>query len=187
METPMPDDHGGIINTSAPEASADATANRSANKHDIHVLNSLLAATADSADRLERVTQESESEGHRNLFSGLADERRDMARSLETAIVGLGGHPDAGGSILAKAQRAVMDARHALLGDEAGLAHAADDGEAALDRKYEAALADPKLAATTREVIRRVHARLNVEREEVHDLRRSLDSRRDADSPLFPN
>lgn len=182
----MPDDHGGVINPVS-EASPDATANRSANKHDIHVLNTLLSATADSADRLARVTSDSDSEGHRDLFSSLAEERREMVQTLETAIISLGGHPDAGGSILAKAQRAVMDARHALLGDEAGLAHAADDGEAALDRKYEAALADPKLAATTREVIRRLHAVLHVEREDVHDLRRSLDSRRDADSPLFPS
>lgn len=180
----MPDDHGGVINPVS-AASPDATANRSANKHDIHVLNTLLSATADSADRLARVT--SDSEGHRDLFSSLADERREMVRTLETAIISLGGHPDAGGSILAKAQRAVMDARHALLGDEAGLAHAADDGEAALDRNYEAALADPKLAATTREVIRRLHATLHVERKEVHELRRSLDSRRDADLPLFPS
>lgn len=178
----MPDDHGGVISPQNAEPAASR-----ANKHDIHVLNGLLSATLDSADRLARVTDDSDSEGHRTLFSGLADERREMARALETAVVGLGGHPDTGGSILAKTQRAVMDMRHALLGDEAGLAHAADDGEAALDRKYETALADPKLAATTREVIRRVHARLHVEREDVHDLRRSLDSRRDADSPLFPS
>lgn len=179
----MPDDHGGVLNGQTPEAAAD----RHANRHDIHVLNGLLAATLDSAERLTRITDDSESEDHRNLFSGLADERREIARVLETAIVDLGGQPDAGGSILAKAQRAVMDVRHALLGDEAGLADAADDGEAALDRRFEAALADPRLAATTREVIRRAHAALHAEREDIHDLRRSLDSRRDADSPLFPS
>lgn len=178
----MPDDLGGVANTRSSEPAASR-----GNRHDIHVLNSLLSATLDSADRLARVTEDSESEGHRNLFLGLADERRVMAQALETAISDLGGHPDAGGSILAKTQRAVMDMRHALLGDEVGLAHAADDGEAALDRKYEAALEDPKLAATTRELVRRLHARLHVERGDVHDLRRSLDSRRDADSSLFPS
>lgn len=177
----MPDDHGGVLN-GQPE-----TAGRNANRHDIHVLNGLLAATLDSAERLARITDDSESEGHRNLFSGLADERRETARRLEAAIVDLGGQPDTGGSILAKAQKAVMDVRHALLGDEAALGDAADDGEAALDRRFEVALADPKLAATTREIIRRAHADLHAESKDIHGLRRSLDSRRDADSPLFPS
>ena len=107
------------------------------NRHDIHVLNTLITATLDSAERLDQIAGDSESTGHGSLFTALATERRDMARDLSETVTALGGHPDdAGGSILAKAQRAVMDIGHALIRDEAGLVDAADRGEAALDRRY---------------------------------------------------
>jgi len=156
------------------------------NKHDIHVLNDLITATLDSADRLEHVATESANTGHVSLFTALAAERRDMARALQETVVALGGQTDDRGSILSKAQRAVMDVRHALLGEEADLVGAADRGEAALDRKFEAALADQALSATTRETLRRAHAAIHREKTEVRDLHNSLDSQRDATSGLYP-
>ena len=157
------------------------------NRHDIHVLNTLITATLDSAERLDQIAGDSESTGHGSLFTALATERRDMARALSETVTALGGHPDdAGGSILAKAQRAVMDIGHALIRDEAGLVDAADRGEAALDRRFEAALADERLSATTRETLRRAHAAIHREKTEVHDLRHSLDSQRDLGSGLYP-
>lgn len=156
------------------------------NRHDIHVLNDLIAATLDSAERLDQIADDSESSGHNSLFGALAEERRDMARAMAATVTALGGHPDTSGSIFAKAQRAVMDISHALLRDEAGLVDAADRGEAALDRRFQAALADEKLSATTRETIRRAQAAIHRETGEVHGLRRSLDGQRDASNPLFP-
>ncbi|CAN5264279.1 hypothetical protein BH10PSE2_BH10PSE2_15200 [soil metagenome] len=155
------------------------------NRHDIHVLNDLITATLDSAERLERVAADSETTGHASLFTALAAERRDMVVSMQDLVTQLGGQNDASGSILAKAQRAVMDMSHALLG-EAGVVGAADQGEKALDRKFEAALADDKLAATTRETLRRAHAIIHKETADVHGLTRSLEGQRDAGSSLFP-
>lgn len=156
------------------------------NRHDIHVLNGLIAATLDSAERLDLIADDSESSGHGSLFTALAEERRDMARVMAATVTALGGHPDTSGSILAKAQRAVMDMSHALMRDEAGLVDAADRGEAALDKRFHAAVADEKLSATTRETIRRAHAAIHRETTEVHSLRRSVDGQKDASNRLFP-
>jgi uncharacterized protein (TIGR02284 family) len=156
------------------------------NRHDIHVLNTLIGATLDSAERLDQIAGDSESSGHDALFSALAAERRDMARALSETVTALGGQPDTSGSILAKAQRAVMDMSHALMGNEAGLVDSADQGETALDRKFEAAIADERLSATTRETLRRAHAAIHREAGEVHGLRRSVDGQRDASGSLFP-
>lgn len=155
------------------------------NRHDIHVLNDLITATLDSAERLDRVSADSETTGHASLFAALADERRDMAASMQGLVIQLGGQTEAGGSIIAKAQRAVMDIGHALLG-ESGLVGAADHGEAALDRKFLAAVSDERLAATTRETLRRAHTAIHRETLEVHGLHRSLEGQRDAGSSLFP-
>jgi uncharacterized protein (TIGR02284 family) len=156
------------------------------NRHDIHVLNDLIGATLDSAERLERVSEDSESSGHVSLFASLAEERREMARSLADTVRALGGHPHDGGSILAKAQRAMMDVSHALMPAEAGIVGAADRGEAALDRRFEAAIRDERLSATTRETLRRAHAAIHRETHEVHDLHTSLESQRVVGSGLYP-
>jgi uncharacterized protein (TIGR02284 family) len=156
------------------------------NRHDIHVLNELIAATLESAERLEKVSGDSASSGHVSLFASLATERRQMAQSLADAVRALGGQPNESGSILAKAQRAVMDVKHALMPDEAGVVGTADQGEAALDRHFEAAIKDERLAATTRETIRRAHALIHRETHDVHDLHTSLDSQRDLGSGLYP-
>lgn len=156
------------------------------NRHDIHVLNDLLGATLASAERLEKTAGDSESEGHAALFARLAGERREMALSLTESIRSLGGQPQEGGSILAKAQKAMLDVKHALMPDEAGAVGVADEGEAALDRHYEAAIKDERLAATTRETLRRLHALIHRETHEVRDLHASLDSQRDLDSGLYP-
>lgn len=156
------------------------------NRHDIHVLNDLIAATLDSAERLERTSGESDSPGHGSLFASLAGERRQIAQELAQAVRSLGGQPQEGGSILAKAQRAMMDVKHALMPDEAGVVGTADQGEAALDRRFEAAIKDERLAATTRETLRRAHALIHRETHDVHDLHTSLDSQRDLGSGLYP-
>ena len=157
------------------------------NRHDIHVLNSLIGATLDSAERLEQISTDSESSGHGALFAALARERHEMAQTLADSVTALGGTADGGSSILQKAQRAVQDIGHALIRDEAGLVDAADRSETGLDRRFEAALADERISATTRETLRRAHAHIHRETAEVHDLRRSVDGQRDASSGLYPS
>ncbi|CAN5186530.1 hypothetical protein BH09PSE1_BH09PSE1_15910 [soil metagenome] len=156
------------------------------NRHDIHVLNDLIGATLDSAERLERVSDDSDSSGHVSLFASLAAERRDMAQTLADTVRALGGQPHDGGSILAKAQRAMMDVSHALMPAEAGIVGVADRGEAALDRRFEAAIKDERLSATTRETLRRAHVAIHRETHDVHDLHVSLESQRDVGSGLYP-
>ena len=156
------------------------------NRHDIHVLNELIGATLDSAERMERVATDSDSSGHVSLFTSLAAERREMAQTLAETVRSLGGQPHDGGSFLAKAQRAVMDVGQALMPAEAGIVGAADRGEAALDMRFEAAIKDERLSATTRETLRRAHVAIHRETHDVHDLHASLESRRDASSGLFP-
>ena len=156
------------------------------NRHDIHVLNSLIESTLDSAERLEQTVGDSDASGHGAVFSSLAEERRDIARVLSESVTALGGQPNTSGSILAKAQRAVKDMSHALMGNEAGLVDTADQGEAALDKKFETAIADERLSATPRETVRRAHAAIHKEASDLHDLRRSVDGQRDASSSLFP-
>lgn len=175
----MADDHG--------------VTHRMTNAHDLRALADLQVAVGDSGARLERAAQDSESDGRRRLFQALAEERARIGRDLGATLKSLGGAPTTttpphgeGGSILAKARRAVSDIGHALLGETAETIDAADDGETALIRRLDAALGDPQLSDVARAAVRRARAAVAGDRDDLHALRESLDNRRDAASPLFP-
>ena len=158
-----------------------------ANRHDIHVLNTLIQTTIDSADGYRVASTEAGDPGHRDLFGRRSFERRQVAEELQSTVRGLGGAPAAEGSILAKAQRAFADVKHALMRDETGMVGAVESAEDAVRTQFERALEDSQISATTRDTIRRAAARVSEGRDEMHELRHSLEGRRDAANPLFPH
>ena len=158
-----------------------------ANHHDIHVLNNLIQAAIDSADGYREASAEADDPGRRDLFGRRSFERRQVAEELQSTVRALGGDPAAEGSILAKAQRAFADIRHALMRDEASMVGAVESAEEAVRARFEKALEDSQISATTRETIRRAFARVSAGRDDLHDLRHSLEGQRDANSRLFPH
>ena len=158
-----------------------------ANRHDIHVLNTLIQTAIDSADGYREASTEAEDPGRRDLFGRRSFERRQVAEELQSTVRALGGDPAAEGSILAKAQRAFADVKHALMRDESGIVGAAETAEEAVRARFEKALQDSQISATTRETIRRAFARVSEGAEGLHDLRHSLEGQRDASNPLFPH
>lgn len=157
-----------------------------ANRHDIQVLNDLIRTVIDSADGYQDARDASDDPGHRDLFARREAERRVLADDLSSDVRSLGGEPDTNGSILAKAQRAFTDVKHALLRDELTVVEAVDGADNHVSARFQKALDDSAISATTRETIRRAFARLHADRENLHGLRHSLEGQRDADSPLFP-
>lgn len=152
-------------------------------RRDIRVLNALIAALLDSAERLTEASEDSESAGHGSLFETMAAERRDTARRMQEAVIALGGHPDEGGSILAKAQRAVRDMRLALLGEAPNGTGTFDNGERTLEQRFETALAENGLSEATRELIRLAQAELG---RRTPSQWRGAEPRRGAEAEFFP-
>lgn len=156
-----------------------------ANRHDIQVLNGLIRTVIDSADGYHDALDHSADPGRRDLFARREAERRAIAQTLSYDVRALGGEPDHEGSILAKAQRAFTDVKHALLRDDLTMVGAVEQAEDHVRTRFEKALGDSDISATTRENIRRAFAQVRGEND-LHDLRHSLEGQRDADSPLFP-
>lgn len=157
-----------------------------ANRHDIHVLNGLIGAALDSADGYRDAAGDSADPGHRELFRRRALERRALADELAAAVRQLGGEPHADGSILAKAQRAFTDVKHALLRDELTVVGAVETAEDQVKARFEKAVDDPAISATTRETIRRAWDQIRDGHDQMRDLKHSLQGQRDAASGLFP-
>ncbi|HEY1071984.1 PA2169 family four-helix-bundle protein [Brevundimonas sp.] len=158
----------------------------SPNSHDIRVLNGLAEGAIDSADGYAEAAAETDDARYRDLFQRRSEDRRRVAAELQAAVRDLGGQAEDEGSILAKAQRAFMDIKHALLRDEAAVVGSVEGGEAHLRDRFDHALADEALSATTRETVRRAYAAVKTGYDEMHALRRSLEGQRDADNPLHP-
>jgi uncharacterized protein (TIGR02284 family) len=156
------------------------------NSHDIKVLNGLAEGLIDSADGYAEAAAETEDLRHGDLFRHRSDERRRIAAEMQAAVRGMGGHPEDEGSILAKAQRAFMDIKHALMRDEISVVGSVESGETHLQARFDRALGDEALSATTLETIRRAYAAVKTGHDEMHQLRRSLEGQRDADNPLHP-
>ncbi len=158
-----------------------------ANRHDIHVLNTLIQTAIDSADGYREASTEADDPGRRDLFGRRSYERRQVAEELQSTVRALGGDPAAEGSILAKAQRAFADVKHALIRDEASMVGAVESAEEAVRTRFEKALEDSQISATTRETIRRAFVRVSEGRDEMHELRHSLQGQRDAGNRLYPH
>ncbi|WP_374516799.1 PA2169 family four-helix-bundle protein [Brevundimonas sp.] len=158
-----------------------------ANRHDVHVLNGLIGATLDSADGYREAADGAADPGHRDLFERRAFERRRLAEELSFTVRNLGGEPHADGSILAKAQRAFTDVKHALLRDELTIVGAVESAEDQVKARFEKALEDSDISATTRETIRRAWTQVRDGHDQMRDLKHSLQGQRDAGSRLFPH
>jgi uncharacterized protein (TIGR02284 family) len=159
----------------------------SANRHDIQVLNGLIRTTIDSADGYHEAAGETDHAGYRDLFERRSFERRRIADDLQSTVRALGGRPDTEGSLLTKARRALMDIRHALIRDEAGAVGLVETAEETVRSRFERALEDSDISATTRETIRRAWTAVEPGHAEVTGLKQSLEGQRDASNRLFPH
>ena len=156
------------------------------NAHDIKVLNGLIETTLDSADGYREAAEQTQDPHYRTLFEGRSAERQQVADTLSDAVRGLGGDPESHGSILAKAHRAFLDVKHALLRNDDSVVGSIDSGEGFIASKFEKALEDAGISATTRETIRRAYASVKVGHDQMEGLKHSLEGQRDASNPLYP-
>lgn len=158
----------------------------SPNSHDVHVLNSLIETTLDSADGYREAAKETDNPNYRTLFEQRSFERQQVAGDLQGTVRSLGGEPEDDGSILAKAHRAFLDVKHALLRDEQAVVNSVENGEDFIKAKFERALEDSNVSATTRETIRRAYDSVKSGHDQMRDLKHSLEGRHDADNRLYP-
>ena len=93
------------------------------NDHDIHVLNSLIETTIDSADGYREAAKETDKPGYRSLFEARSFERQQVAVDLQGTVRNLGGEPEDDGSILAKniSSSTLKEDAYAFIFDQRGL------------------------------------------------------------------
>lgn len=147
------------------------------NDHDIRVLNGLIETTLDSADGYREAAKETDNTGFRALFEQRSFERQKVAADLQGAVRQLGGEPEDDGSVLAKAHRAFLDVKHAIMKDEQAVVNSVENGEDHIKAKYEKAMKDHDLSATTRETISRAYGSVREGHDQMRDIKHAMQAR----------
>lgn len=153
--------------------------------HDIEVLNGLIETTLDSADGYREAAKETDNTAYRAAFTSRSTERSAVAVDLQTAVRSLGGEPEEDGSVLAKAHRVFLDVKHSVLRDEQAVVNSVENGEDHIKARFEKAMKDDKVSATTRETIRRAYDSVKSGHDQMRDLKHAMQAA-DAEVPVPP-
>lgn len=147
----------------------------SANSHDIKILNGLIEGLIDCADGYREATDQVEDPRYSQWFEHRASERLALAEEFKHEVRAKGGSPEDNGSILAKASRAFSGFSQAILGSQKSVFEVVQASEAKLKTRFETALNDQQISATTRETLRRGLARVNEAESDLAALSEYLD------------
>lgn len=145
--------------------------------HDIRTLNGLIATTIDSVDGYTEAAKDSENSRFTQKFTARAQERRQVASSLQAVVSRLGGNPEDDGTVLAGAHRVFLDLKAAVTGrDDKAIVDEVERGEDHIKAKFEDALKDGDLSTETKTAIESAWTSVKSGHDEMRDLKHSMEA-----------
>ena len=143
-------------------------------KHDISVLNGLIATTLDSVDGYTEAAKDADNSRFGAMFTARAGERQQVARQLQGVVTGLGGEAEDDGTVLAKAHRMFTGLRNSISGGDTVVVDEVERGEDHIKAQFEDAMQDGELSPTTRTAIEQAYASVRSGHDQMRDLKHSL-------------
>ncbi len=148
------------------------------NTGQVTILNTLTATLIDSVKGFEDAA--SNIEGSSNLqqqFRERASERNTAVEELRAEVRRLGGNAEDDGSFLGATHQRFLDLKAAVMGrDEQAVINEVERGEDYLKEKFEAALADDKLTAESREIVERAYQSVRKGHDQISALKHGLEA-----------
>lgn len=145
-------------------------------RHNIDVLNDLIAAALDSADGYHEAAADAQNVHFKSLFERRALQRRQIAASLRIEVRNLGGRPEDDGTLLAAAHRMFLGLRRSLGGNDQTVIDEVERGEDHIKAKFESALKEETLPAPVKATIAKACACINADHDQMRDLKRQLEA-----------
>lgn len=143
--------------------------------HSISTLNSLITTTLDSMKGFRDAAQDVSNPQYASTFEQFAQERSQVASSLQAEVRRLGGTPEDESSLLAAAHRGFMDLKQAITGkDDKAVITEVERGEDYIKGKFEAALADNDLDPSARTVVQQAFQSVRAGHDRASALKHSL-------------
>ena len=144
-------------------------------EHDVKILNSLIATTIDSVDGYNAAADNADNQEFRSIFRDRAKERNDVVSKLQAQVRSLGGNPEDDGTTIAGAHRFFMTLRDSLTStDDEAVVSEVERGEDVIKAKYEAAIEDTDLTATSRELVQSCYISVKQGHDQMRDLKHGL-------------
>ncbi len=145
--------------------------------HDIRTLNGLIATTIDSVDGYTEAAKDSDNSRFTQMFTSRAQERRQVASSLQAVVTQLGGNPEDDGTVLAGAHRVFLDLKAAVTGrDDKAIVNEVERGEDHIKAKFEDALKDAELSAQAKTAIESAWQSVKSGHDQMRDLKHSMEA-----------
>ena len=133
------------------------------NKNNADILNNVLESLIDSADGYEKAADLAERSLFKEFFTRRAASRRGMVTAIRDEISQLGGKPETDGTILANAHRVFMNLRTMVQDNDEAVIEAVENGEDYLRRKFDGALSNDDLTASTKSLLRNFQGELKAD------------------------
>jgi uncharacterized protein (TIGR02284 family) len=143
-------------------------------RHDIDVLNRLIATTLDSADGYRDAADDARGPRFARTFASRAQERAQVAGQLQQQVRRLGRQPEDAGTVLAGAHRLFVNLRSAVEGGDIAVVDEVERGEEHLQAQFEQALQDDHLSSPTRSVILQAYVSVKTGHDQMRDFRHAL-------------
>ncbi len=124
-------------------------------EHAVHVLNSLIETTLDSAKGYKEAAENSKDSALKTLFSERSLQRMKLTGELQQEVRTFGGDPEQHRSAMGKVHNSFVDLKAAVMGhDQKAIINEVDRGEDFLRGKYEHAVKDDRLPAPVLALVR---------------------------------
>ncbi|MCE9649610.1 MAG: PA2169 family four-helix-bundle protein [Parvibaculum sp.] len=143
-------------------------------KHDIKVLNSLIATALDSAHGYQDAGKEAKNASFKALFERRGMERKQLTAELQGEVRKLGGEPEDEGTALASAHRVFLNLKNSLTGDDQSVINEVERGEDHIKAKFEEALKDSTLSAPVKQTLTTCYASVKAGHDQVSALKHAM-------------
>jgi uncharacterized protein (TIGR02284 family) len=144
--------------------------------HAVKLLNSLIETTLDSANGYREAAENAPDGNLKTMFSERAGRREQIVMRLQDEVRTFGGEPETDQSMLGKAHNKFVDLKNALMGggNEKAVIDEVERGEDFIKGKFEQALRDDALPASTRETVSRAFETIRADHDEISAMKRSM-------------
>ena len=148
---------------------------QASNDRAVHVLNSLIETTLDSANGYKEAAENTDNPQYREMFSRRSSERMQLTRRLQEEVRSFGGEPKDDQSMMGKMHNKFVDIKNAVTGNsDKAVIDEVERGEDVIKAKYEQALKDDELPMEARELIDEAYRSVKADHDEVSRIKHQL-------------
>jgi len=143
--------------------------------HAVHVLNSLIETTLDSANGYREAAENVENPELRSMFEQRASRRAEISSQLQGEVRSFGGEPKTDQSTLGAMHNKFVELKSSLSGgSDKAVVDEVERGEDVIKAKFEKATEDDDLPSSARELVQRAYGMIQADHDDISRLKHQM-------------